>query len=363
MQPVDFALPCAFLALVFALGEAVVRRPQGRNLVLGGVFLGFALTLLHPWLLLSGRMRAVPQFFESSLPAMFFVGPLVYAYFRDALQNRPVPRGKLALHLLPGILAALFCLPYFLQSAEQKLMRLEGFYAGRLALPGALLFPAGLAHLVLYMSWTAREVASILNLENLSREGVARAVLLFLGLTIAACLLAMFAIASGQRWLLPWSVNLAALNAPLIYLIQRRYPQFLNDLEELLRRARERERYRKSRLTGIDLADLEARLERSMRDERAYAREDLALPALAAELDVSPHQLSEYINDRLGVNFAGFVNGHRVEAAKTLLLADPKRTVLSVAYEVGFNSKTAFNDAFARHAGETPGQFRKKSGT
>jgi AraC-like DNA-binding protein len=83
---------------------------------------------------------------------------------------------------------------------------------------------------------------------------------------------------------------------------------------------------------------------------RAYANPNLALNELAAQLKMPPHVLSKIINDGFGVNFFDFINGYRIQEFKKLVL-DPRfknQTFLAIAFEVGFNSKTAFNRSFKK---------------
>ena len=58
-----------------------------------------------------------------------------------------------------------------------------------------------------------------------------------------------------------------------------------------------------------------------------------------------------------------FVNGYRVEEAKRLLLADRQRTVLDIAFDAGFSSKSGFYKAFRQQLDMTPSQFRKSAET
>jgi len=85
---------------------------------------------------------------------------------------------------------------------------------------------------------------------------------------------------------------------------------------------------------------------------------------LAKTLAVSPHHLSQTINEQLNQNFIDFINAYRIEEAKRLLtdLAKKHYSILAVSEEVGFNSKSAFNTAFKRHASMTPSEFRKVIG-
>jgi AraC-like DNA-binding protein len=96
-----------------------------------------------------------------------------------------------------------------------------------------------------------------------------------------------------------------------------------------------------------------------MNDEKVFADEELTLPALADELGISPHQLSEILNREIGKNFNTFINEYRVKEAKELLVEQPGRSILSVGVAAGFNSGTTFNTVFGKITGMTPGRYRK----
>ena len=104
---------------------------------------------------------------------------------------------------------------------------------------------------------------------------------------------------------------------------------------------------------------MQAEIRRLMEEEELYTQDDLTLPAMAELLQVTPHQLSQYLNERLQKSFPAFINDHRIEAACLLLTDNPDRTVLSICYAVGFNSKSSFNSAFQKKTGQSPVQYRK----
>lgn len=119
-------------------------------------------------------------------------------------------------------------------------------------------------------------------------------------------------------------------------------------------------RYRNSRLKGMDTTALLARLEYLMVTEKVFTDAELSLYDLSSRLLVTPHQLSEIVNERLGVNFCTFLNRYRIREAERLLLGNRGLSVLAVAFEVGFNSKACFNDHFRRQTGLTPSGYRAK---
>lgn len=79
-------------------------------------------------------------------------------------------------------------------------------------------------------------------------------------------------------------------------------------------------------------------------------------------MGLSVHELSALINEGFGENFAQFVNRHRVEESKTLLLSEKcaHLSMVGIAFEAGFNSKTAFNTAFKKLVGVSPTAYREK---
>ena len=96
--------------------------------------------------------------------------------------------------------------------------------------------------------------------------------------------------------------------------------------------------------------------------EKLWEREGLTLSQMAQVLDTQEHRLRSAINQGMGHrNFSSFINGYRIARAKELL-SDPnlaERTVLSIAYEVGFASLGPFNRAFREVTGKTPTEYRE----
>lgn len=120
------------------------------------------------------------------------------------------------------------------------------------------------------------------------------------------------------------------------------------------------EKYSQSSLPNETLENMFAELELLMNKEQPFLNQDLTIGKLADILQTKPHHLSQTINTKTGTNFFNFINGYRIEAAKKRLIEEYDVTILSVAEESGFSSKTAFNAAFKKFTGITPSQFRKE---
>jgi AraC-like DNA-binding protein len=115
----------------------------------------------------------------------------------------------------------------------------------------------------------------------------------------------------------------------------------------------------KPRLASYRLGQLRTQLIELMQHERPYLDNELSLPQLAREMDISSHDLSWLLNEGFGKNFFQFINSYRVEEAKNLMLSEKHKhlNLLSIAYAAGFNSKTTFNTTFKKETGMAPSQF------
>lgn len=95
-----------------------------------------------------------------------------------------------------------------------------------------------------------------------------------------------------------------------------------------------------------------------MEKETPFLNNNLSLSSLAELLNMPPHYLSQVINQIAKQNFFDFVNSYRVQFAKELLL-ETNDTVLKIAMDSGFNSKTTFYKAFKKDSSMSPSEFRQ----
>jgi len=121
-----------------------------------------------------------------------------------------------------------------------------------------------------------------------------------------------------------------------------------------------------TKYSGSRLKDSEAKLyvekiNKHMELSKPYLNPDLTLLQLASDLGITPHILSQIINDQYKLNFFDFVNEYRVREFKDAVV-DPKNksfSLLGIAFECGFNSKSTFNRMFKKSTGLTPSQFKE----
>ncbi len=102
-----------------------------------------------------------------------------------------------------------------------------------------------------------------------------------------------------------------------------------------------------------------------MESDTPYLSPSLSLRELAGRIELHPNKLSWLLNETLQQNFNTFVNRYRVEHFKRLAL-DPANhhiSLLGLAYESGFNSKTVFNTYFKKETGLSPRAYLQQNGS
>ena len=117
--------------------------------------------------------------------------------------------------------------------------------------------------------------------------------------------------------------------------------------------------YKNSTLKEKDKLEIEKQLKLVMNEKKPYLKNELRLNDLAELLPISPHHLSQFLNEYNKTSFFDFINEYRVQEAKRIIQETPEFTLLQVGYEAGFNNKTSFVNAFKRFAGQTPSAYRK----
>jgi AraC-like DNA-binding protein len=120
-----------------------------------------------------------------------------------------------------------------------------------------------------------------------------------------------------------------------------------------------KKKYAKSGLTETAAENLYEKLKELMQQEKYYTEPELSLAKLAERVNIHPNYLSQVINEKEGKNFYDYINTLRVEEFKLLLLIpeNSKFTMISLALDCGFNSKSSFNKNFKKVTGQSPSEY------
>lgn len=135
---------------------------------------------------------------------------------------------------------------------------------------------------------------------------------------------------------------------------------FGNEFEKVQILIDEKVKYSGSTLKEDEAAQYSAQLEEYLRLEKPYLDPELTLTQLAERINISPHHLSQIINEQFQLNFFEYINQFRVQEVKSRI-GNPKYksySLLGIAMDSGFNSKSAFNRVFKKLTHQTPSQFK-----
>ncbi|MDF3012121.1 MAG: transcriptional regulator, AraC family [Cellvibrio sp.] len=106
---------------------------------------------------------------------------------------------------------------------------------------------------------------------------------------------------------------------------------------------------------------IKIKLHTAMENEKLYAQSSLSLKQLSEHLRESPHYVSQVLNQDLQTNFYEWINRYRINAARQALLTCPDKTIIAIAEDAGFNSKSTFNTAFRQQLQMTPSEYRRQN--
>ena len=339
------------------------------NKILGLFLLAWGLALLN---FVLSRPSRLPPFFLPLFLFMnafdFMLGPLLYLYVKSVAYRDLTWRKSHLPHALPLIfyLLSLAAVVVLSPGSLESLDDLRKSFFGSVGMPvfasvisAQLLAYLGASLLVL-RSYRRRISNSYSSLDKLSLGWLYLVIGGFGLIWVIGSVNQMTAI--GTRRGAP-SVVLSLVNmlisfgmANVIVFKGLKQPEIFSGIEE-------KPKYEKSPLTDEEADRLLISIKNHMEIQKPYLVPGLSIIGLAREMAIPARYVSQVINSRLRKNFVDFVNSYRIEEAKRLLSESCTngKTILEIAYESGFNSKSVFNKAFKKHAGVPPNEFRRKA--
>jgi AraC-like DNA-binding protein len=355
--------------LLFSLLFFSARMTQASR-ILGGMCLLIALVFLMPFFLVNRGTLVIAWLHNIVVFLPVALGPLGYLYCRSALLETRLVRQDLV-HILPVILCYGLTLditlsdPYFLLEwavgEHPSTTRLNIVEFVPFVIATAYAGWAG------WMIWRYRKQAND-NLANFNPMAFSW----LLTLQILAFLVWGLKTLAGFILYAPLLVNDIAnlVLVAVVYLIatmQWRNPQFFtisNLAEARLADASDDPKETQKSVDGeldpdIRAALFEAIANRVESDE-LYLDGNLSLTRLASLTEVNKHHMSKVLNKHAGKNFYEFINDYRIDFVRKRLAVDSERTILDIAFEAGFTSKSTFNAVFKQFTGKTPSQYRRE---
>ena len=308
-----------------------------------------------------------PHTFLISTSVALLYGPLLYFYFKRINQQY---KFKLldVLHLLPFVLALFVLVPFYMQSAEEKLkfmFDLSPVYSRRdFFIYGFLL------KLSSYMFYGFLIGRVYINKENkLTTNGdhtIFKWKRNIYYIHILYVIFYMFyGISVGQIFKFDSDIlshtQVLAMSLMVLYVAQMAYlnPKVFDYKSFMLGDGFGITKYLKSGLTPSLSEELKEELITLFTVDKIYRESDINLESLSDRLNTTRHNTSQIINEHFDMNFFELINKFRIDEAINLLIEDKNGNlnIIDIAYEVGYNNKVTFNKAFKKSTSLTPTQY------
>lgn len=318
----------------------------------------------------SGRLFDYPAFLGFQLPFPLLQGVLLFFYVSFVTNQQHKKKWISLLHLIPALLFYAYLIPFFLLPAAEKIavFKLKGGdeYATFMAILQISVFLSGIIYVIwcsyllvkhkknirsqfsdieeINLSWLQFLVVGlglVWSLVIISQEDAT----IYLAVSIFVILVGFFGIQQKSIFNQPGST--LTKSTPIKQPIDQETTT--------------KEKYQTSGLSKQVAEEHFQKLNDLMTKGQFYKNASLSLGDLANKLDLHPNYLSQIINNNGGQSFYDYVNTFRVNEFKNLLSQseNQKYTLMTLAFECGFNSKSSFNRYFKKITGQTPSQYAK----
>ena len=375
----------AFQGLLLIVAIPTIQnynRPANRWLV-GSI----ALASVALFMQIVSSYREVSQAFTKLLLlpdfVLFLYAPLFYFYLQKLLFNVKTVSSRWLYHFTPTIVLFFVYLPYFLMNSrdfQHKIISQDVYLRAIFLVVGLLAWGWNVYYWLLfrrairfYREQYKTHYSYEQNLQYLST------VLLIQVACLSLWLFMFVLLSAGQAFsldvvpiveriidgiwfvfsLITYFVGYYAIHQPETFKVA---PQTFSIFDDVLEVPAQTAILTPSKTTPEEdesLPPLKEKIEAYVLKHKPYTNPQLSLNELATKLKMPPHTLSRVINDGFGKNFFDFINTYRIEEFKRRA-DDPHYkhfTLLGIAHEIGFNSKSAFNRSFKKITNQTPREY------
>jgi len=357
------ASQCVFLLTFFLTCSSPNRDARNILIILLSVVLAINLSNI---ISSSYLYRLYPAYMGFARGMVLLLGPLLYLYMVALIKSDFQLRRLHLLHFLPYLIGLVF-IKIQENGVPEEIMiaTVDAMMEGRIKmnLVANLWFISYFIHLLVYLGLSYTLVRNSIHSDRthylISVESRVRwlksillqfviITLLFLGIFTYCLYTGVYTIVGNFLYTL--------ILAVIVYLIAY---QAIRDRSVLAPDFTSR--YRNLKPTKEKDKLLLDRLLNLLEVEKVFTNPDLEVSTLAKMLDCPPHVLSQLINTKFGQNFNGLLQAYRIKEFKVRIEKGAYRnySIMGIAYDVGYNSKSTFNTHFKKQTGLTPSQYLK----
>ena len=319
------------------------------------------LTMIGRVLIDSKLLKQLPNFLALPDAIIYLYGPILYFYIKTLVSKYELSRKELFIHLIPVGLFLISEIPSFLdESNSLHIFWREHIRVRFIIIEGSAVF-LNIFYLLLDVRLLLRYKRSEDN--NLSFKqypNYLTVILILIGICLAAWLFSYLSWVIG--YYNPFSVFGYGMIWITLVFITYALAYFAMSQPELFKMSLDIKKEKQVLLNSNESILLKEKLTTLMLQDKPYLKPKLTLHELAEMMDVRVNIISYVINVEFKKNFNDFVNEYRIQEFISLIEKEEnkKLTILALAFDAGFNSKTTFNTTFKKKMNKTPFQFMKE---
>ena len=361
-----------FLAILLSIKK---NKSKADKILLAWLFL-MSIHQIFFYIANNNEINEYPYLLGVEMPMPILHGIFLYFYTLAITGNKLKKKWYLILHLLPVLSLIILAIPFYLLSNVEKIYIFENKGVGFewYSLYSLIMIStSGLFYSIWALILVKKHQSKIQNrFSNTDKKELQWLRSLSIGYAIiwviaaffdgpiifsAVVILVLFIAFFGINQLNIFYSNIVPLN--IQQSIKVDIEDQLDNKTSLHKEKNRIEKYAKSGLTDKVATDIYKNLNALMGDKSYYKKEELTLVELAKELKTHPNHLSQVINEKEGKNFYNYINSLRIkEFIKLASLPENKKyTMISLAYDCGFSTKSTFNKHFKLQTKKTPTQF------
>lgn len=369
-----FHLTGIFLSLFLSFLLFTKKGKSAADQVLAMWLLIISFHLLCYYLLISGEYQEFPYLLGLEIPLPLVHGPFLYLYTTQ-LTHQDKQKVPVQIHFVPAALAFILLSGFYMLSAGEKIYIYNNHGIGYEKLTAAIrmpIIPSGLLYIALSLLLLKKHRSNISGQFSCS-DKINLNWLFYLTIGITAIWLSiifgndmstfafvdLFVLFIGYFGIR--QVGVFADNKPFFTSVSPRQHSQETEKQNVEAETASKEiiKYGKTALSKEQMFEMHRRLTLLMQNTKPFKDPELTLGQLAVQLGVAENTLSQIINVMEQRNFYDYINNLRVQEFKQIALHpdNKKFTLLSLAFEVGFNSKTSFNRNFKKSTGLSPRAF------
>ena len=365
-----------FLTSIISIGFAfflVSKKSSLSNWLLFSILMINGLLSLNIFIADSGILSQNLNLLFLPLIFVLGLGPSIYFYTESLISKNFKLKTQYLLFYLPVAIQFIFYVLLFYYPTELKI-EFSNLYFSSIISPleqalgivfTVLFLFLSLQKLVRYENWLNDNFSNkeVLTLNWLKRLLIIYSVIWLIWIIVSALDFFLYNWTLPNSFYYPVYMLISLLTITVVVTALRKKHSVIFEEGKDVIKTNTQEQKKDINILDSENLELIYKLRQLMEVDQLYLDSTLKMAVLAEQLNIPSHKLSCLLNSGLKKSFYEFINFYRVEHVKKMLLDEKnaKLTILAIAYDSGFNSKSTFNEIFKKVTEMTPKEFKKQA--